>query len=70
MSCTKLPGITFAAETSRAARIALIALILSKVTDDFASNTLKMDVEAFKVELLRIIEEAGILNKRFMMSVK
>lgn len=67
MSCSKnsvLQSIAFNAITPRAARIQTIAPILNKAIDDFLVGNLKMGVEAFEVEVLRVISDAGLLESR------
>ena len=68
MSCSKLTSslqsITFHASTPRAARITTIAPILNKGIDDFLCGKLKMGVEAFEVEVLRVISDAGLIESR------
>ncbi len=68
MSCSKLisslQSITFNASTPRAARIKTIAPILNKGIDDFLCGKLKMGVEAFEVEVLSVISDAGLMESR------
>ena len=59
----KLQGITFPKDTTMKDRIAAIAPILVQIIDDFTNKTLRMGVEAFDIEIRRILFEAGLLDK-------
>ena len=59
-----LQGLTFDASVPRAARLKAIAPILVNAVDDFYMGTLKLGVEAFEVEIIRVIEDAGLLEQK------
>ena len=44
--------------------------ILTKAIDDFYSGTFKLGVEAFEVEIIRIIKDAGLLEENVVYTVR
>ena len=64
MAANKIQGITFPADTPRAARVASLAPMLNRTIEDFESGTLRFGVEDFEVQLAKVIQDAGLWEQR------